>query len=152
MLDLYDELTAIVGELDKSKTPYALCGGLAMAIYGVQRNTVDIDLLIRPEHLETVKKAGRKLGYVFEAIPMSFAGGGMEIRRISKVDKASGDALMLDLLLVTSASEDVWQSREQREWEPGKIWVVSRTGLIKLKSLRSSPQDLVDIGNLKELE
>jgi hypothetical protein len=76
----------------------------------------------------------------------------MEIRRIAKVDKAAGDALMLDLRLVTRALEDVWLTREQRQWEHGRIWVVSREGLIKLKTFRSGPQDLVDIANLKELE
>jgi hypothetical protein len=152
MLDLYFELTSIISKLDKAEIPYALCGGLAMAVYGVQRNTVDIDLLIRSENLESVKKVAKGLGYIFEAAPMSFAKGNMEIRRISKIDKTSGDALMLDLLLVTAGVEDVWQSRQQREWEHGSIWVVSRPGLIKLKSFRSSAQDMVDISNLKETE
>jgi hypothetical protein len=121
MLDLYDELTAIIGNFEKNQLPYALCGGLAMAVYGIPRNTVEIDLLIRPEDLDSVKKVGKQLGYIFEASPIHFSGGNMEIRRIAKVDKAAGDALMLDLRLVTRALEDVWLTREQRQWEHGRI-------------------------------
>lgn len=56
---------------------------------------------------------------------------------------------MLDLLLVTPAVEDVWQTRERMIWQGADLWVVSREGLIKLKLLRSSDQDLVDIRRLR---
>jgi hypothetical protein len=36
------------------------------------------------------------------------------------------------------------------QWEEGRLWVVSREGLIYLKSLRGSGQDLDDIQKLKE--
>jgi hypothetical protein len=41
-------------------------------------------------------------------------------------------------------------SRREVEWEDGKLWLVSREGLITLKSLRGSGQDLDDIQRLKE--
>ncbi len=59
--------------------------------------------------------------------------------------------MILDLLLVDSAAlESVWQTRQSFEWEGRKVWIVSREGLISLKRLRGSPQDLVDIEKLKE--
>ena len=57
---------------------------------------------------------------------------------------------MLDLLLATAPLADVWHTRREVEWEHGSLWVVSRNGLIALKSLRRSPQDLVDIARLAE--
>ncbi|MES1208434.1 MAG: hypothetical protein ABUS79_21050 [Pseudomonadota bacterium] len=46
MLDLVQELTDVIACLDQGGVPYALCGGLAMAVHGYPRATVDIDLLV----------------------------------------------------------------------------------------------------------
>ena len=44
----------------------------------------------------------------------------------------------------------MWESRIEVEWETEKLQVVSREGLITLKSLRKSGQDLDDIKSLTE--
>lgn len=80
---------------------------------------------------------------------MDLAGGQVRIRRVSKVDPASGDLLSLDLLLVTPVLEEVWRTRLQVEGEQGSVWVVSRAGLITLKRLRGSGQDRDDIQRLE---
>ena len=150
MLDLYDEFNKVVTLLAQHTIDYALCGGLALAVYGIPRATIDIDLLIMPESLETVMPLARELGYKKETLPMRFTDRGIEIRRVSKIDQDSGDILMLDLLLVTPAILPVWESRREVEWEHGTLWVVSRDGLMALKSLRGSGQDLEDISRLKK--
>jgi hypothetical protein len=150
MLDLYEELKAFVGRLNEAKINYALCGGLALALYGIPRATVDIDILIEKEYRDQVQALTRELGYIIEAEPMTFAEGAIEIHRVSKKDVETGYWLSLDFLLVTPAIEKVWDGRKKAEWEEGKLWVVSREGLIHLKSLRGSGQDLDDIQKLKE--
>jgi hypothetical protein len=150
MLDLYDEFNKVVTLLAEHTIDYALCGGLALAVYGIPRATIDIDLLIMPESLETVVPLARELGYKKETLPMRFTDRGIEIRRVSKLDQDSGDILMLDLLLVTPAILPVWESRKEVAWEHGTLWVVSRDGLMALKSLRGSGQDLEDISRLKK--
>jgi hypothetical protein len=150
MLDLFDELRALTAKLDSSGISYALCGGLAMAVYGRTRATVDIDLLIPEEYQEAAEAVARGLGFALTAAPMSFAGGAIEIRRISKLDPDTRDLLMLDLLIVTAPISDVWATRRELEWEHGSLWVVSRAGLIALKKLRGSSQDLEDIAHLRE--
>jgi hypothetical protein len=152
MLDLYEELKALLSAFDTHRVEYALCGGLAMAVHGFFRATIDIDLLIRSESLEEIKSIARSFGYTIEALPMTFSKGAIEIRRLSKLDLDAGDVLMLDLLVVTPQIENVWTSRTEAEWEGGKIKVVSREGLIALKSFRSSRQDLADIESLKAVE
>ena len=149
MLDLFDEFAAVVTTLQARRIDYALCGGLAMAVHGTPRATVDIDLMIMTEDLDAVRALAHDLGYTIEAAPMTFHGGDVEIRRISKLDADSGDLLMLDLLLVTPAVEAAWQSRQAIGWEQGSVRVVSREGLIALKALRGSGQDLDDIEILK---
>jgi hypothetical protein len=152
MLDLFDELKAILAALRTRRIDYAVCGGLAMAVHGLARATVDIDLLIAPESYREVKDIGQELGYTIEPLPMTFVGGFVQIRRLSKLDPDAGDLLMMDLLLVTPYIEAVWQSRTEIGWESGTVSVVSREGLIALKSLRSSDQDLIDIARLREVE
>ena len=151
MLDLYDELKSITACFDAEGVPYALCGGLAMAVYGLTRATVDIDLLIPEKSLEAATSAAGALGYTTSAAPMNFAGGAVQIRRISKLDPDTGDLLMLDLILVTAALDEVWRTRVEVEWEQGSLWVVSREGLISLKKLRRSGRDLDDIVSLGEV-
>ncbi len=149
MLDLFSEFKTLISRLSEGHISYALCGGLALAVYGLPRATVDMDLLIPPDALATVMASARELGYTVEAKPMTFAKGAVDIRRISKIDPDSGDLLSLDLLLVTPELMNIWETRTQVEWEDGKLWVVSREGLISLKSLRSSGQDTDDIKHLK---
>lgn len=152
MLDLYEELSAIVDRFDERHIEYALCGGLAMAAWGFPRATIDIDLVIAPESLASAETVAESLGYSVRALPMTFSSGAIVIHRISKFDPEGGDVLMLDLMLVTPAIEDVWQGRQQVRWERGLISVVSREGLIKLKTFRSSGLDMDDIQRLKEAE
>jgi len=152
MFDLYEEFKSIIWALEEHGIEYAVCGGLAMAVHGLPRATVDIDLLILSEGLEEAKTLVRRLGYTIEALPMTFSRGKVEIRRLSKIDREAGIVLSLDMLLVTPEIVDVWQSRTELAWELGRIWVVSRSGLIALKTFRSSAQDLADIERLKETE
>lgn len=41
--------------LDQNDIPHAMIGGLALACYGSTRATLDLDLLVREEHKESVK-------------------------------------------------------------------------------------------------
>lgn len=148
MLDLETELEAIVDALDAGGIDYALCGGLAMAVHGAPRATIDIDLLIQPDDEERVEHVVAPLGYTIKARPMSFAGGSVAIRRISKIDAMDGDTVMLDLLMVSSVSALAWASRLRVPWRSRELHVVSRDGLIAMKRLRSSTQDLADIERL----
>jgi hypothetical protein len=99
-----------------------------------------------------VLEIARTLGYTIPADPMTLAAGGVEIKRVTKIDTTSRDLLSLDLLLVTPATEAAWRTRMRVRWERGEVWVVSRQGLISLKRLRGSGQDQDDIRRLEEDE
>ena len=150
MLDLYDEFRGIIAVLEERGLEYAVCGGLAVALHGVQRATMDIDLLILASSLEAVSQTVGELGYNIKGLPMTFKAGAVEIRCISKIDPESGDLLRLDLLLLPPGLDEVWHTRQQVKWAEGHLWVVSREGLIKLKTLGGRPQDLADIARLQE--
>jgi 3-keto-L-gulonate-6-phosphate decarboxylase len=59
MIDIVDELKELVSQLDDSGIDYALCGGLALAVYDRARATADIDLLILGESLTGVMSLNR---------------------------------------------------------------------------------------------
>jgi len=152
VLDLEQELGAIVDALAAEQIEYALCGGLAMAVHGAPRATIDIDLLVRGEDVDRIRDIAGRLGFTFRAHPMTFAGGNVRIERVTKIDPSDGETLMLDLLLVTPELEGVWLDREKRQWRDCALTVVSRDGLIRLKTYRSSTQDRADIEHLEALE
>lgn len=145
MFDITEELLKLIAVLHESEIEYALCGGMAMAVHGQLRATIDIDLLIPSDSLDEVLKIAKPLGYNIRGKDMSFASGAVEIRRVSKIDPEDGELLSLDLLLVTPDIRTSWESRLEAEWEGGKLSVVSASGLIALKQLRGSGQDLADI-------
>jgi hypothetical protein len=150
MLDLYEEFRKLIGALNEHDIDYALCGGLAMAVYDRPRTTIDIDLLIMSESLNRVLEVAQGLDYSIRGLNMTFAQGDIEIRRVSKIHSQTGQVLSLDLLLVTPVVRQVWDSRVEAHWEGGSFFVVSREGLISLKMMRGSPQDVADILALKE--
>jgi len=150
MFDLYDEFRKLIAALHEQQIDYALCGGMAMAVYDRPRATVDIDLLILAESLDGVMAIAIALDYRIRGLELTFANGAIEIRRISKIHSESGQVLSLDLVLVTPEIRGVWDSRVQADWEGGTLSVVSREGLIALKNMRGSAQDNADISALLE--
>ena len=145
---LFDELNDIIELLEKSNIEYAICGGLALAIHGFPRATFDIDILIKAESLEKAIEIVVAKGYNIRGLDMSFKERAVEIRRVSKIDK-EGEVLSLDFLLVTPKVEDVWETKEEYDWQGKDLWLVSREGLIKMKTLAGRDKDLIDLGRLK---
>jgi hypothetical protein len=145
LLDLLHELHSLVRVLEEHKIEYALCGGMAMGVHGHARTTAGIELLIVSESLPDVLEVAKTLGYTIRGKDLSFANGAVEIRRVSKMDPDDGKLLSLDLLLATPDVRDVWEERTVVEWEGGRLSVVTARGLITIKQLRRSYQDLADI-------
>ncbi|MFN8547421.1 MAG: hypothetical protein U0527_05475 [Candidatus Eisenbacteria bacterium] len=150
-MDIIDELRAITTTLDREGVAYALCGGLAMAVYAMPRATLDIDLLIQTDSLPQAIRVLEPLGFSETSDPMEFGGGKVLIRRFSKLDPPSTELLVLDLLLVTDATTQAWEGRQTVDWEGRKLCVVSPEGLISLKELRGSGKDRDDIEYLRSI-
>ena len=150
-MNLLDVLKDIINTLNEQRIEYALCGGLAMAVYALPRATLDIDIMIEADSLDRTKQAVYDLGFIQDAMPMEFQGGKVLIHRISKIDSSSGEVLFLDMLIVTPETRQAWESRLSVEWEGSTLNVISPEGLILLKSLRGSGQDQDDIQYLRSI-
>ncbi len=150
-VDLVEELTHLRRRLEDERTAYALCGGLAMAVYVFPRATLDIHIMIEPESLGAVRVLARDLGSSVEVGLLQLQGGAIRMYRVTKVPTGVGDATVLDLVLVMPALREVWDGRVPFEWERGVLSVVSRQRLITLKSMRNSGQHQDDIENLRSI-
>jgi hypothetical protein len=115
-------------------------------VHGAPRATIDIDLLVRPDDVSRVREVAASRGFTFAALPMNFSK--IRIDRITKIHP-DGDTLILDLLVYSPDLEGVWQTRERRRWNGRDLAVVSPDGLVTLKMLRQSAQDLADIEALR---
>jgi len=49
---VHETLTALVADLEREGIDYAVIGGMALNRHGYQRETVDVDVLVRPEGLD----------------------------------------------------------------------------------------------------
>ena len=56
-------LATILAELEKHNIPYAIVGAVAMGFWGVRRDTVDVDLLVKAVDREKVIAFMKGLGY-----------------------------------------------------------------------------------------
>ena len=153
MPNLYEEFRAIVDALGAAGAPYAVCGGLAMSIHAHPRATIDIDLLAPPAAVAQIADALSAQGFVRrERTPTRLAEGKVVVHRLTKIVPGDPEVLMLDVIEVRGgATEDAWRTRTSMEWAGHSVPVVSRAGLIALKRLLGSAQDIADIAALGEL-
>ncbi len=148
-MNLVDELLALAAALDAAAVDYCVCGGVAVAIHGHPRFTKDIDVLVLPSDLESVRTAVRACGFSLEGGRLVFGAGTSREREVHRVAKAEGaDVLTLELLIVGPSTLDAWNSRQRFAWLDRSLWVVSREGLMSMKRLAGRPQDLADIDHL----
>ena len=61
---VHQTLRGISRRLEDLGIPYAIVGGMAMVAHGYERTTIDVDILITREGLETARRSLEGLGYV----------------------------------------------------------------------------------------
>lgn len=151
-LDLIAELEALLEGFERGGVQYALCGGLAVAVHGHPRATMDIDVLVRAEQLASAIQVARGTGFDLPARKMVFglqAGKPREMQRVSKLDPETNELMSLDLIIVGPELEEAWDGRVVVVWRERDISIVSRAGLVTMKKLAGRPQDLADIAMLE---
>jgi hypothetical protein len=151
-VNLVDELHAISSALREAGVVHAVCGGIAVTIHGATRSTKDIDLLVPGDEVPKILELVRRLGYLFAALPMTFDEGRPQERHVQRVTKIEGkDHLILDLLVADASLEGLLEGRLEVELAEGKLSVVSKKALLKMKRLAGRPQDLADLAALEAL-
>lgn len=140
----------IAAALTTAGIRYAVCGGVAVTMYGATRSTKDIDILVMPADVSAALDAVRPLGYAFAALPMTFDAGTERERHVQRVSKIEGqEHLLLDLLVADAAFEGALDDRIEVQLPQGPVTVVSRAVLIRMKRLAGRAQDIADLEKLE---
>lgn len=86
---LWDAARQCHALLAKADIPHAVMGGVAVCLHGYQRNTVDVDLLIRKEDTAGVRRALEKGGFTWDETKAEFrTPSGIPIQFLHAGDKA----------------------------------------------------------------
>jgi hypothetical protein len=149
-VDLAAELGALARALSARGVEHAFCGAVALAVHGVPRATRDLDVVVPPAQLDLARAAAADVGFTIEALPITFASTGVEVRRFTKL--VGTEHLTLDVLVASGPLEGVLRDAETWTWAEGPLRVVSRATLSAMKSLAGRPQDLADLARLREVE
>jgi hypothetical protein len=79
--------------LEQARIPYAIVGGVAVCLHGYQRNTVDLDLLIRREDQALVKTVFEQAGLKWSSSRQEFRSeSGIPVQILLSGDKSGRDA------------------------------------------------------------
>ena len=151
-------LVRVATALDAAKVPYALVGGYAVALHGVVRGTVDIDLVLsfRLRHFSGADAAFRSIGLT-PRLPVTaeevfrFREEYVENRHLSAwtfVNEADPSEIV-DVIL----THDLAGLKTKRVLVQGRaIKIVAIDDLIRMKSEAGRPQDLEDVRALRTLK
>ena len=71
---LWATATRVHHILAAQSIPHALVGGVAVCLHGYQRNTVDIDLLVRSAESESIRDCLQSAGFVWDPASKEFHG------------------------------------------------------------------------------
>jgi hypothetical protein len=105
-LDLIAELEALLEAFERGGIEYALCGGLAVAVHGHPRATMDIDVLVRAEQLTSAIQVARGVGFDLPARKMMFGLRAGKPREMAMKQLAGRPQDLADIALLEGTDED----------------------------------------------
>jgi hypothetical protein len=83
--------------LSGANIPYSICGGVAVCLYGYQRNTVDLDLVIRSTDSAFVREIITKADFDWDPTHVEFrTKEGIAIQFLVAGEKAGKETLLAD--------------------------------------------------------
>lgn len=147
----------VVHAFDSHKVNYAICGGFAVALHGIARGTIDLDVVLRInlKNFQSAEKALSSLGLI-SRVPIK-ASEVIEFRKeyIAKrnliawsfVDPKN-PAHVVDIILTEDLAE---LHSVPKEVFGTKIRVLAAEDLIEMKLKSGREQDLEDVKALREL-
>lgn len=144
--------------LEKAKIPYAIVGGYAVALHGAVRGTVDVDLVINwtLKNLQKIEKVLKEEVGLVSLIPINadnlyhFRDQYIQERHLIAWNfyDPHKPSNQVDIVI----NYDLQGSRTDTvKTTLGKIKILSRKDLIKMKKSSGRPQDLEDVKSLESL-
>ena len=150
-------LLKLAEALRTNNVPYAVVGGLAVALHGVTRSTLDIDFVIQisKTNFESVEKALKELGLA-SRIPVTAKE--MAQFRLEYIEKKNLLAWSFSNPKNPIETVDIIIILDRKDIQVEiisiygiKIPLISKKDLIEMKTKSGRPQDLEDVKALKSL-
>lgn len=143
--------------LNKAKIPYAIVGGFAVALHGIVRGTIDVDIALKwsLKNLEKTENALNSLGLV-SLLPINahnlfhFKNEYIQNRNLIAWNfyDPKNPNKQVDIIItfdLKDAHTTLFKSQQ------GTIRVLSKKDLIAMKKASGRPQDLEDVKALESL-
>lgn len=146
----------VIDAFDNTKLKYAIVGGYALALHGLVRATMDIDLVLslKLEDFELAEKTLEKIG-LKSRLPIR----AQDVIKMRKEYIENRNLIAWSFVDYQNPSRqvDILITKDLRHLETErvsvsgkKISVISLKELLKMKTEAGRPQDLVDVQNIKE--
>lgn len=150
-MEIIEELYKLVDALVQKDIPYAICGGLAVAIHGRPRMTVDIDLVVPSEFIVSVTEAVAQIGFDDVTGWVKLPTSDLGIERLYRINKVmDNEFLTLDLLEADSLKNSILADRQLFQLDTRQLSVLSKSALIRMKQGTGRTQDKLDIEMLND--
>jgi len=147
--DLVEEMRSLLSAFANGGVDYALSGGLAANIYGADRFTIDIDLLVAPADLDGALAVANRCGFTIDSGILPFLGGARQMHCVVKLEPGWEEPLQLDLLIADGGTyAEAYESRYAVPQEDVDLWLVALDELIAMKRESDRPIDRQDIERL----
>ena len=154
----------IIKELEKSKIKYLAIGGVAVNLYGYNRITNDLDIILsfEEENVEKFVKLMNDLGFKSKALADPKELAKSEIRELWKKEKnmkvfsffnPNNEQEVVDVMIQDYINYDeALKNSKLMNDENISIPVVSIDDLIRLKEISGRGRDLADLKILRKLK
>jgi hypothetical protein len=148
---IIEELYRLTEAFTKCHLEYAVCGGLALAIHGRPRLTVDIDIVVVADDIKKATEIAATVGFNDVSGWVQLPPNKVGIDRLYRLNKFSGaEFLTLDLLEADSPNNSIFADRETFDVEGRLIQSLSRAALIAMKRDSDRTKDKLDVELLND--
>lgn len=145
-MQIIEELYRLTEAFATSGLDYAVCEGLAVAIHGRPRLTVDIDVLVAAPDVPRAAQIAASVGFDDVAGWIDLPLNKLGIARLYRLNKISGtEFLTLDLLEADSPENPIFNDRNTFEVQGRTIQSLSRKSLIAMKRESDRTKDRLDV-------
>ncbi len=156
--------TDILAALNKAHVRYLVIGGLAVILHGVNRHTWDLDVSVEltVKNLKALERALKRIGFE-RRVPAPIEGladpatrrlwTNQRNMKVYSFHERSAKSRVVDVMVKPLADfNDAYRRRVIKQAWGVSIPVVPLNILKQLKKAAGRPQDVFDLGALKQLE
>ncbi len=153
----------VLKKLQEKQIKYLVCGGTAATIYGVDRTSMDLDLVVEleKENLDKLEDALHEVGFK-ELHPIKLSVLADETQKkflkdeknmivFTFYERKTGEQRIDIMYDIPLTFDEMWADRNERSHGDLQLIMVSVDHLIKMKEYANRPKDLFDIVELKKL-